>query len=109
MIRRPPRSTLFPYTTLFRSLYFDSKEALFKAVVREKIGPVIAQGEALARSFTGSARELLARLGPEHLGPAGDPALRGIPRVMVAVGAAVPVLNPFDSRAGVTRGHRLRA
>src|SRR5258708_20164670 len=23
MIRRPPRSTLFPYTTLFRSLYYD--------------------------------------------------------------------------------------
>src|SRR2546425_7083637 len=23
MIRRPPRSTLFPYTTLFRSQYFD--------------------------------------------------------------------------------------
>src|SRR3712207_7806757 len=23
MIRRPPRSTLFPYTTLFRSLWFD--------------------------------------------------------------------------------------
>src|SRR3712207_7076129 len=23
MIRRPPRSTLFPYTTLFRSLSFD--------------------------------------------------------------------------------------
>src|SRR5258708_10409882 len=23
MIRRPPRSTLFPYTTLFRSLLFD--------------------------------------------------------------------------------------
>src|SRR2546429_3745303 len=25
MIRRPPRSTLFPYTTLFRSLLFDPK------------------------------------------------------------------------------------
>src|SRR5256885_10661868 len=25
MIRRPPRSTLFPYTTLFRSNYGDSK------------------------------------------------------------------------------------
>src|SRR2546429_817604 len=24
MIRRPPRSTLFPYTTLFRSLSFES-------------------------------------------------------------------------------------
>src|ERR1041384_3137837 len=43
-------------------LYFDSKEALFKAVVRETIVPVIAQGEALARSFTGSARELLEQL-----------------------------------------------
>src|SRR5258708_18705161 len=25
MIRRPPRSTLFPYTTLFRSLGFDTE------------------------------------------------------------------------------------
>src|SRR3712207_8108099 len=24
MIRRPPRSTLFPYTTLFRSLFFEA-------------------------------------------------------------------------------------
>src|SRR5260221_8349100 len=24
MIRRPPRSTLFPYTTLFRSIHFDA-------------------------------------------------------------------------------------
>src|SRR5256885_7918767 len=30
MIRRPPRSTLFPYTTLFRSLPFD---ALFVGVL----------------------------------------------------------------------------
>src|SRR2546430_7897040 len=26
MIRRPPRSTLFPYTTLFRSLHVDPHE-----------------------------------------------------------------------------------
>ena len=25
MIRRPPRSTLFPYTTLFRSLFSDTE------------------------------------------------------------------------------------
>src|SRR3712207_7975267 len=25
MIRRPPRSTLFPYTTLFRSVVFESR------------------------------------------------------------------------------------
>src|SRR3954449_12526991 len=26
MIRRPPRSTLFPYTTLFRSMYGDHRD-----------------------------------------------------------------------------------
>src|SRR5690242_20968519 len=30
MIRRPPRSTLFPYTTLFRSVGFDSQIRLGK-------------------------------------------------------------------------------
>src|SRR5256885_12151813 len=29
MIRRPPRSTLFPYTTLFRSLLHPHEEAAF--------------------------------------------------------------------------------
>src|SRR5438874_13503561 len=43
MIRRPPRSTLFPYTTLFRSLILDdatasvdaSTEALIRIGLRE--------------------------------------------------------------------------
>src|SRR2546422_3717093 len=26
MIRRPPRSTLFPYTTLFRSIFIDQQQ-----------------------------------------------------------------------------------
>src|SRR5258708_11118653 len=49
MIRRPPRSTLFPYTTLFRSFLFKgwisvarSKENLFP------IGPKIGAGTASA-------------------------------------------------------------
>src|SRR3712207_7270138 len=29
MIRRPPRSTLFPYTTLFRSLEFNLNTGIF--------------------------------------------------------------------------------
>src|SRR2546430_12342297 len=31
MIRRPPRSTLFPYTTLFRSLRIDQARFLIRA------------------------------------------------------------------------------
>src|SRR3712207_7488314 len=33
MIRRPPRSTLFPYTTLFRSLWFCFSHFKIKFVV----------------------------------------------------------------------------
>src|SRR3712207_8021082 len=35
MIRRPPRSTLFPYTTLFRSIVFTSNatEGLNEAII----------------------------------------------------------------------------
>src|SRR5258708_28413228 len=33
MIRRPPRSTLFPYTTLFRSTPVDGPAALRKALL----------------------------------------------------------------------------
>src|SRR3712207_9333277 len=40
MIRRPPRSTLFPYTTLFRS-YLDSDDPLEKG---PQIIPQSAQG-----------------------------------------------------------------
>src|SRR3712207_7796341 len=32
MIRRPPRSTLFPYTTLFRSRVFDGEQGAMDAV-----------------------------------------------------------------------------
>src|SRR2546430_9357004 len=32
MIRRPPRSTLFPYTTLFRSVNVSLKDVVFDAV-----------------------------------------------------------------------------
>src|SRR5688572_33414990 len=34
MIRRPPRSTLFPYTTLFRSSGFGTVKALDKPIVQ---------------------------------------------------------------------------
>src|SRR5438874_9956950 len=36
MIRRPPRSTLFPYTTLFRSEIAEQPEALAKTLSEER-------------------------------------------------------------------------
>jgi len=90
-------------------LYFDSKEALFKAVVRETIVPVIAQGEALAQSFAGSARELLEQLVREYWRLIGETKLAGIPKLMMAEAATFPELTRFYYDEVVTRGHRLMA
>src|SRR5687768_18293634 len=56
MMRRPPRSTLFPYTTLFRSTALD----LLERVVAGELGPLALV--QLDRRFLclalGSARDL---------------------------------------------------
>src|SRR3712207_7638079 len=36
MIRRPPRSTLFPYTTLFRSVHARAAELLLRDVLADR-------------------------------------------------------------------------
>src|SRR3712207_7397018 len=68
MIRRPPRSTLFPYTTLFRS----EEEIVYP--VLEKIDPEIEQE---AEEEHDEAKELIARI--QAMSP-GDPEL--VPTVM---------------------------
>src|SRR5258708_36865701 len=40
MIRRPPRSTLFPYTTLFRSVFADSDGRPGRFWLSRLIGPL---------------------------------------------------------------------
>src|SRR5690348_17366219 len=40
MIRRPPRSTLFPYTTLFRSLQTDHRAGR-QRVILERLRPFV--------------------------------------------------------------------
>src|SRR3712207_7055750 len=52
MIRRPPRSTLFPYTTLFRSFRLKDATALGRAPVPiEEVEPV---SEIVKRFQTGA-------------------------------------------------------
>src|SRR2546422_6330686 len=64
MIRRPPRSTLFPYTTLFRS--FD-----VPAVPEDYIHRV---GRTARAELTGSAFTLVA--------PEDEPSIRAIERAI---------------------------
>src|SRR2546430_5741690 len=62
MIRRPPRSTLFPYTTLFRSVHLQTRDAHKKARPRELfLLVVLAQNVAnvLAEKTFDALAELL--------------------------------------------------
>ena len=88
-------------------LYFNSKEALFKALVRQTIVPVIAKGEAVAEAFTGSARDLFERLVREYWRVVGETSLASIPRLMIAEAGNFPELARFYYQEVVTRGHRL--
>src|SRR3712207_9317813 len=74
MIRRPPRSTLFPYTTLFRS-------GLREVPVPETYGPEV-RGRLQADEFVHLGAEQLGRLGGAH-GRSEDQA----PRFQAAEGS----------------------
>src|SRR2546429_1770054 len=75
MIRRPPRSTLFPYTTLFRSAFLQSlalgRQALMQAMglcftvstLALGAGMALAQGPGhAASSWTGRSEEHTSEL-----------------------------------------------
>src|SRR5690606_41479392 len=55
MTLRPPRSTLFPYTTLFRSQAFPVE---FDEDLQHGLGQALVHGEALAREVGGGAEAL---------------------------------------------------
>src|SRR5690348_322199 len=91
MIRRPPRSTLFPYTTLFRSQYANGPPALlnFSRLIIA-LGAVLAMGSVLLvfqlgqpRIFFSMSRDgllppFLAKVHPKYQTPWVGTILTGI-------------------------------
>src|SRR2546429_9967668 len=59
MIRRPPRSTLFPYTTLFRS-YFPATSLLTSSLA-DQVRRVLARAVWLPRGITRDQAKPLER------------------------------------------------
>src|SRR3712207_8874199 len=93
MIRRPPRSTLFPYTTLFRSLVLVDVDS-FKSINDTYGHPVgddlLVHLSGILRSSVRADDGLLSRLGGEELavllpgpppGPPGRRAQEGLDAV----------------------------
>src|SRR3712207_6871919 len=56
MIRRPPRSTLFPYTTLFRSILEIREEPLGANVLAELTASLATDDDGAVVGFLGRTR-----------------------------------------------------
>src|SRR5690349_23724596 len=64
MIRRPPRSTLFPYTTLFRSELAASAD---KAAIKKKLKDLIGKDVEAAYKLTSKQDRKSTRLNSSHV------------------------------------------
>jgi AcrR family transcriptional regulator len=90
-------------------LYFESKDALFKAVVRDTVLPAIERAEHLVETFEGGARELFATLVRGWWSMMAQPGLSALPKLMISEVAHFPELARFYHEEVVQRGRRLMA
>lgn len=88
-------------------LYFDSKEALFEAVIREGIMPALDQGESMAAEHQGSATELLRCLLLGWWEVIGNSPLGGVPKLMISEAGNFPQVALFYRDNVIARGRRL--
>ncbi|WP_434514866.1 TetR/AcrR family transcriptional regulator [Dechloromonas sp. ARDL1] len=88
-------------------LYYENKEALFKAVIQEGIIPVIAENEAIAAQHTGSSFDLMEKLLANWWVKIGLTAFAGIPKLMVAEARNFPELGCYYVENVINRGRAL--
>ncbi|MGE5145837.1 MAG: TetR/AcrR family transcriptional regulator [Candidatus Eiseniibacteriota bacterium] len=85
-------------------LYFESKEELFKAVVRESIVPNIARVEALLTSFAGPTPELIRTM-VETIGMVVTTSSIGaLPKLVIAEAGNFPDIARFYLEEVIHRG-----
>lgn len=88
-------------------LYFESKEELFKAVVREGLLPALAEGEQLVAGFTGGSEDLLREVGSGMWRLIGSQRIGGIPKLVFAEARNFPEIARFYQQEVIQRGTAL--
>src|SRR2546430_16479261 len=112
MIRRPPRSTLFPYTTLFRSTDFpciyDGRVGIGRTYAQIDGGLTFAgwlNGLRSGRSYVsdGKSHLLDLRLDDAQVGRANSELRISAPRTLKEQLQAAPYLDPLPNERNPTR------
>jgi len=88
-------------------LYFDSKEAMFRAVVQEMISPELDRVEDMLENFSGSSEELLRQLIRSWWQSVGETKLSAIPKLIVSESGNFPELAEFFVNKVVIRARKL--
>lgn len=85
-------------------LYFDSKEALFKAVIREGVVPAIDAGEAMLETFADDPVALLRAFLHAWWERIGSTELGGLPKLMMSEAGNFPDVAAYYNEAVIQRG-----
>lgn len=88
-------------------LYFSSKEDLFKAVIREGLLPLLAEGEKLVASMPGPAGDLFKAIVMRWWEMVGENPIGGIPKLIFAEARNFPEIARFYAEEVIERGKRL--
>jgi AcrR family transcriptional regulator len=88
-------------------LYYPSKEELFKAVVRQTLSNLIAEGAEIAGQFEGSSSDLLALLLHTWWERVGNTPAAGIHKVVLAEVGNFPELAQFYTDEVIVPADRL--
>jgi AcrR family transcriptional regulator len=90
-------------------LYFDSKESLFREMVRAKVVAAVAECEELVRNYQGSCRELLVELITRLYYGLRNERMARIARLVQAELESFPELAQFYFDEVILRARRLVA
>lgn len=88
-------------------LYFDSKETLFEAVVREVVIPQVERSEMLARQHQGKQADLLEQLVWNWWQSVSNSPICGIPKLIIAESANFPKTAQFFVDNVINRVRRI--
>jgi AcrR family transcriptional regulator len=88
-------------------LYFESKEELFKAVVREGIVAKLGEAEELVGSFRGTSADLLREMLHRWWLELGATRLAGITKLMMAEAGNFPELARFYNDEVIQRANAM--